>query len=227
MLIATQISELEIENFQGKVTQNVLLPNVSWQTYRALLTDIGNHRAARLTYDQGLLQIKMPSKLHELINRLLARIVTTLTEELNLNVVNLGSLTLERQDLARAVEPDTCFFIQSADRLEGIDPEIPENLSPDLVIEVDITSPSTDRMGVYQALGVPEVWCYNKKEGLRIYLLRREASGKWDYQLSDTSAAFAIVTADLLNQLLQQRQTMKENQVIQAVRDWVQQRHLQ
>lgn len=60
----------------------VVLHNVSWQTYQALLADMGEHRATRLAYDRGILEIKMPSKLHELINRLLERIITTLTEEL-------------------------------------------------------------------------------------------------------------------------------------------------
>jgi hypothetical protein len=45
VMISTQVSELELEDFQGKVTQNVVLPNVSWQTYKALLADMGDHRA--------------------------------------------------------------------------------------------------------------------------------------------------------------------------------------
>jgi Uma2 family endonuclease len=114
VMISTQVNELELEDFQGKVTQNIVLPNVSWQTYKALLADMGDHRASRLTYDQGILQIKMPSKLHEIINRLLARIITTLTEELELNVVDLGSTILDREDLEKGAEPDTCFYIQNA-----------------------------------------------------------------------------------------------------------------
>jgi hypothetical protein len=40
VMISTQVSELELEDFQGKITQNVVLPNVSWQTYKALLADM-------------------------------------------------------------------------------------------------------------------------------------------------------------------------------------------
>jgi Uma2 family endonuclease len=120
VMISTQVSELELEDFQGKVTQNVVLPNVSWQTYKALLADMGDHRATRLTYNRGVLQIKMPSKLHEIINRLLARIVTTLSEELDLDVINMGSTTLEREELDKGAEPDTCFYIQNANQLEGL-----------------------------------------------------------------------------------------------------------
>lgn len=218
--ISTQVNELEIDDFQGKVTQNIVLSGVSWQTFKALLADMGDHRSSRLTYNQGTLQIKMPSKLHEIINRLLARIVTTLTEELGLNVIDFGSTTLEREDLVQGAEPDTCFYIQNADLLEGLDPEIPENLPPDLAIEVDITSPSTRRIDVYRALGIPEVWCYTKKPGLKIYLLVGEGRNR-SYEESTVSGAFPMVTTEVLNQFLQQRQTMNENAVIRAVRDWV------
>ncbi len=218
--ISTQVSELEMDDFQGKVTQDIVLDQVSWQTFKALLTELGNHRSSRLTYHQGILQIKIPSKLHEIINRLLARIVTTLTEELSLNVIDLGSTTWEREDLAQGVEPDTCFYIQNADLLAGLDPEIPENLPPDLVIEVDITSPSTRRIDIYQSLGIPEVWCYTKKPGLKVYLLQGVGKNR-TYQESAVSGAFPIITAEILNQFLQQRQTMNENAVIRLVRDWV------
>ncbi|NEQ20727.1 MAG: Uma2 family endonuclease [Microcoleus sp. SIO2G3] len=221
VMISTQVSELELEDFQGKVTQNVVLPNVSWQTYKALLADMGDHRATRLTYNRGVLQIKMPSKLHEIINRLLARIVTTLTEELDLDVVNMGSTTLEREELDKGAEPDTCFYIQNAAQLEGLDPEIPEDLPPDLVIEVDITSPSTRRIEVYQALGIPEVWCYTKKQGLKIYHLHTDECDR-NYVESGFSLAFPTVSAVILNQFLLSRQTQNENTVIRAVRTWIQ-----
>ncbi len=48
--------DVQIDNPQGKVTQWVVLENVSWQTYKLLLTDIGDHRASRLTYDRGTLE---------------------------------------------------------------------------------------------------------------------------------------------------------------------------
>lgn len=217
VISSTQISELDLDNLEGQLTQLVTLPNISWQTYRAMLTDMGDHRAMRISYNQGTLTLKMPSKLHEIINRVLARIVTTLTEELDLDVVNVGSTTSEREDLAKGAEPDTGFYIQNASVLEGLDPDIPDNLPPDLVIEVDITSPSTRRLEIYQALGIVEVWRYTKREGLTIYQLQ---SG--EYRKTENSLAFSAVTAVQLNDLLTQRQTQTENQVIRSVRSWAQ-----
>jgi len=102
--------------------------------------------------------------------------------------------------------------------LEGLDPEILAHLPPDLVIEVDITSPSTERIEIYRTLGVPEVWRYTKRQGLTIYQLQ---SGF--YMESAASVAFPPVTAAQLNQFLGQRQSQSENQVIRAVRRWIQQ----
>ena len=216
--IPTQLSELDLDDFAGHLTQTIVLSNISWPTYQAMLADMGDHRATRIAYDRGILTCKMPSKLHEIINRLLARIVKTLTEELDLEVVDVGSTTLEREDLARGAEPDTGFYIQNAARLEGLDPEIPAHLPPDLVIEVDITSPSIERIEIYRALGVPEVWRYTKRQGLTIYQLQ---SGF--YAESAASVAFPQVTAAQLNQFLGQRQSQSENQVIRVVRRWIQQ----
>jgi Uma2 family endonuclease len=38
-----------------------------------------------------------------------------------------------------------------------------EDPTPDLIVEIDITSSSPDRLQVYADLGVAEVWIYNSK----------------------------------------------------------------
>lgn len=216
-IVSKQVSELDLDDFNGQLTQTIVLSHISWQTYQAMLADMGEHRAARTAYNQGILTLKMPSKLHEIINRLLARIVKTLTEELDLEVVDVGSMTLEREDLEKGVEPDTGFYIQNATKLEGLNPDIPEQLPPDLAIEVDITSSSTQRIEIYQALGVLEVWRYTKRRGVTIYQLQSEG-----YAESEGSVALPGVTAARLNEFLAQRQTQTENQVIRDVRRWIQ-----
>ena len=55
----------------------VILTGVSWQTFKALLADIGDNRACRLTYDQGILEIRMPLTEHEEPKILIACFVTT------------------------------------------------------------------------------------------------------------------------------------------------------
>lgn len=216
VMLSTKVSELDLENFDGQLTQTIILSNISWQTYQTMLAEMGDHRSTRLAYHNGFLSLKMPSKLHEIINRLLARIIQTLTEELELEVVNIGSSTLDRDDLEKGAEPDTGFYIQNASQLEGLDPEIPAHLPPDLVIEVDITSPSTRRIEIYQVLKVPEIWQYTKGEGVVIYQLQTEG-----YAPCEASLAFPMLTRLELNHFLNQRQLQGENQVIGDIRRWI------
>jgi Uma2 family endonuclease len=205
-----------LEQPQTNFEQIIALPNISWQTYQNLKQDMGDRSGIRLSYSQGLLGIKMPSKIHEIINRLLARIVSTLTEELSLEIVDMGSVTLDREDLARGVELDTCFYIQNAHQLQGLDPQIPPNLPPDLAIEDDITSPSTHRREIYQQLGISEVWCYAPSVGLQIFHLQDRS-----YKMSQTSLAFPILTSAKVNQVLTDRSLRSENSVIYDLRQWV------
>lgn len=206
---------VQIDNPQGKVTQWAVLENVSWQTYKLLLTDIGDHRASRLTYDRGTLEIKMPSNLHEIINRLLELIITALVEELNMTLKGYSSTTLNREDLQKGVEPDSCFYIQNAYRLQDLDPELPEDLPPDLAVEVDITSSSTQRMQIYKHLGVSEVWRYTK-QGITISRLENGA-----YIQCRFSPTFPMISAEILANFIRQRQTTDDIGVIRFVRTWI------
>jgi Uma2 family endonuclease len=142
--------------------QRVILRGVSWTTYERLLADFQDSHAAHFTYDQGVLEITVLSAEHEAIKHALALLVDVLAEELNINVYGFGSTTFRQENLHRGFEPDACFYIQHGERVRGkkkldltVDPP------PDLVIEVDITSPSLNRMTIYAALGVPEVWRYD------------------------------------------------------------------
>src|SRR6202795_2274332 len=98
----TPLQDFSIDTSLADMTSHhVVLSHVTWSTYQALLADMGDQRAARLTYDQGTLEITMPSPLHEIVNRLLERIVNVLTEELHMSVIALGSTTVERATMRR------------------------------------------------------------------------------------------------------------------------------
>lgn len=187
-----------------------ILHSVSWQTYQALLTDMGEHRAARLSYYQGILEIKMPSKLHELINRFLERIVNTLTEELDPSVLPLGSTTLDRAETEQGVEPDSCFYIQNAERINPEDDALPPDLPPDLVVEVDITSSSRSRLQIYRIMGVPEIWHYNR-QGFTILQLH-----EGEYLEGKNSLAFPTISTELLKEAIEQGKKAKNQNAIVA-----------
>ncbi len=110
MLTATKLASVQ-EQFTSE--SRVLLRDVSWQTFKALLAEIGEDRTCRIAYDQGVLEIRMPLQAHQVPKGLIESFVEAIADELEIEVMKLGSLLLEREDLARAVEPDTCFYIQN------------------------------------------------------------------------------------------------------------------
>src|SRR5262249_28452930 len=87
-------------------------------------------------------------------------------------------------------------------------------------IEVDVTRSSLDRLSIYAALRVPEVW---RLEGdvLTFHVLGPDGT----YSSANSSRSFPLVTpADLLGFLQQARQAGDENLVIRQFRDWIRQR---
>jgi len=42
-------------------SDRVLLKNISWPTYVAMLAEMGNDRVTRVAYDRGMLEIMSPS----------------------------------------------------------------------------------------------------------------------------------------------------------------------
>jgi len=188
------------------------ISGLSWQHYQLLLTELGDDRATRLAYRDGGLEIRMPSQLHEIVNQLLSKIIFILAEELGRERVDMGSTTWNRPDLNQGIEPDSCFFIQHADQVQGLNPEIPADLVPDLVIEVDIASASHKKLVIYQALGVPEVWVY-RKERIHIFDLRQE-----QIQPVNSSIAFPTLSTEQLQTWITLRATGTDLTVVRAVR---------
>lgn len=197
----------------GSASPFVSLRPITWQTYQALLADLGHHRAVRLAYHHGTLEIKMPSKLHELVNRLLERIITALTEELGLSILSFGSTPFDLEATQQGVEPDSCFYIQNAHRVNPED-DAPPGFPPDLVVEVDITRSSQSRLIIYQAMGVPEIWRYDRN-GLTLLKLQDGA-----YVAGDRSFTFPMLSVEQINGWVE-RGKQSKNQLIQELRDWL------
>lgn len=184
----------------------VLLKNISWQTYQSLVKDFEQQPAIRLTYDQGLLEIRMPLDPHETYKKLLGRLVEALTEKLGVEIRSLGSRTCDREDLARGLEPDQCYYIQNEQAVwnkEQID--LKQDPPPDLAIEIDITSSSINRLNIYGDLGVPEIWRYDG-QSLTMYSLENK-----QYQPCSSSIAFPLLTPNDIDRFLVLKKTTKEN----------------
>jgi Uma2 family endonuclease len=194
----------------------VLLENISWQTYQALLKDIEEQPGIRMTYDHGILEIMAPLDPHEAYKKLLGRLVEAATEELNIEIRSLGSRTCSREDMARGLEPDQCYYIQHELAVRGKKQlDLNQDPPPDLVIEIDITNSSMNRMRLHEALQVPEVWQYDGRE-LTVYCLEDKK-----YEIRDRSEALPQLTPSQLVRFLKLAETMGETSLIRSFREWV------
>lgn len=194
----------------------MVLQGVSWSTYQALIHDLESAPAKRLTYDQGTLEIWATLPTQERMKCLLGRMVEATTEELAIEIRSLGSTTWSWEDLQKGLEPDQCYYIQNERLVRGKDTiDLTVDPPPDLAIEVDYTSSSIDRMAIYAALGVPEVWRFDG-ETLTLYGL--EAG---EYRPQEASAVLPLLQrADILR-FLQASQTMGETSWVREFRKWV------
>ena len=161
---------LELQQIIVKPGQQTLFQNISWQQFENILEELGERRAARLSYSDGWLEIIVPLAEHEKDKEFIGELVRILLDELQIDFEALGSTTLKNERMKQAVEADTCFYIQNHAAVIGkkhidlnVDPP------PDLAVEVDITSRT--RFNNYELIRVPELWRYTQR-GLQINLLQ-------------------------------------------------------
>ena len=190
----------------------VILKGVSWSTFKALLADVGDDRAWRIAYDQGVLEIRMPLEEHEEPKRLIESFVEAIVDELEIELRSLGSLTLEREDLTRAVEPDSCFYIQNESLVRGRNINLPNDPPPDLAFESDYTNSSVNKDSIYAALGVPELWRY-RRQSLQVYQL---VEGK--YEMCDRSLAFPFLPVAEIPGFIEQSRTVGQRAAVRLFR---------
>ena len=196
--------------------QKVILHGISWETYERLLADKEDRPVPRLAYDRGALEAMRPSFEHEGLARNISVVVTVVAEELEIDELDAGSTTFKREDLERGFEPDGCFYIQHAGRIRGkrrID--LTTDPPPDLVIEVDITSPSLNKLSIYAGIGVPEVW-HHDGERLTIFCLEGDR-----YVGVAASRVLPPLDGDTMSGFVELSRTQGRTVVKRAVREWV------
>jgi len=113
-------------------------------------------------------------------------------------------------------EPDECFYIYNINAVRGKKRlDLTEDPAPDLVVEIDVTSSSSDRLQVYADLGVAEVWIYNG-ESLAIHQLQNNT-----YVCHQKSQFFANLPILEIARFLQQAETIDYLELVKEFRHWV------
>jgi Uma2 family endonuclease len=202
-MVTLQLRQLDIPP-----GQRVLLHDMNWEEFEAVLEELGEHRGARVAYNNGILEI-MDDK--EIISDLLKDFL----EELDLEFRTLGSTTFKNKAMLKGIEPDQCFYIQNEPAIRGkkridlaVDPP------PDLALEVDVTSRTHPE--TYAALGVPELW---RRDGDRIQIYTLQSGDYHEVEDSPMFPGWSLHT--VIPQYLEQSRAIGRNQVMRAFRAWV------
>jgi Uma2 family endonuclease len=147
---------------QSSTDSRLILYGVSWQEYEILGATLGNRPNLRMNYLEGTLEIMAPSREHETLKTIIARLLEAYAEEKDIALNGYGSTTFKKQAKQRGLEPDECYCIGEMREV------------PDIALEVVISSGGIDKLPIYEGLGVPEVWFWQDS---KFYVYRLSPQG--------------------------------------------------
>jgi Uma2 family endonuclease len=194
----------------------MVLQNVSWETFVAL-ADERRGSVPRMTYNEGVLEMMSPKRKHENIACLIGRMIEDYSEIKGIEILSVASVTVKRSDLKKAYEADESYYVTNIDPVlakEELDFEV--DPAPDLVVEVELTSSAIDKLELFAAMQVPEVW---RHDGTSVQLYR------WVngcYEPIQTSIELPGLDPALINRFLEQRLQAGETTLIRAFRSEIQ-----
>ncbi|MFQ5731832.1 MAG: Uma2 family endonuclease [Planctomycetaceae bacterium] len=197
--------------------QYLLLHDVDWDDFRSFERMVDDQPGHRLTYDRGRLEYMTLSHLHEFAKMVMHGLFAVLTEEFDVPRKSGGSTTFRREDLDRGFEPDQCYYVENEPQVRGKDElDLTVDPPPDVLIEIEITRSALDRLGIFAAMGIPEVWC---TDGEQLRFLQLADSGEYEEQ--PQRRHFPSIRGSDIASFLQKRKQLDERTLLKSFREWV------
>lgn len=128
--------------------QRLYLADLSWADYLTLSSAFDDRPAIRISYLEGQVEIMVTSAKHELIKKMIARLVEAFALVRGLNLIGIGSTTFRNAAKERGLEPDECYCLDHVLEI------------PQLAIEVVVSRGVINKLAIYAGLGVSELWAY-------------------------------------------------------------------
>jgi Uma2 family endonuclease len=154
-----------------EVEPRVVLHDVPWSTY-VVLRDTTDSSGVHMTYLEGQLEIRSPSRTHEVSKKQIARLLELFCLERGIPLYGYGSTTFRKEEKRGGLEPDECYC-------RARDGEV-----PDLALEVVVSAPAIDKLDVYRRLGIREIWLFSVGS-FQVFVLQDE-----EYEPRRTSELF-------------------------------------
>ena len=208
-----------VEKVALRGEERIVLSGISWELYEQLRDNEENSHV-RMAFDNGRLELMSPSTDHQSIKRLIGRMVEAFTEEMNVPCRSLSGSTWKRPELAKGLEADECYYILNQHRVcKRRHVDLAVDPPPDLAIETEISRSVVQRLRIYAALGVLEIWRWRRK-GLTAYSLG--ADGK--YVEREFSLNLPMLRVKDLEPFLDFEVSADETAWIRKFRAWVRER---
>ena len=170
----------------GRLAEPIVLGGVSWEDYLRF-GDEPENEGLRLTYDARTRRLEIgitTGERHENVAEQLLILVATFARVRRLALKPVGSTTWRRVGVGGA-EGDKSFYVSRFDQIRGRDGMVPDldggDAPPDLLIEVDVTSPGVSKLPIFVGIGIPEVWVWEDEA----IVVRRLGEG--GYEIVDRS----------------------------------------
>lgn len=204
--------------------QRIVLEKISWQQFETILAEMGAERTTRFTFDRGRLEMMTPLEEHDRCHKLIESLILVLMDEKKWRVEGYKAPTLKRPDLGVAIEPETGYYIQQVVAVHGkgkidlaVDPP------PDLVLDVSFSPRTENRLALYAAIGVAEVWRYVGQPGndflkgtLQIYCLDGDR-----YVEATHGFAFPFLPAGRILQFIDESDALGLMTALRSLRAWL------
>ncbi|MFN4795453.1 MAG: Uma2 family endonuclease [Pseudanabaena sp.] len=193
MKVTLDIPQVELEKLIAPAISEprIALYDINWQQYQTFIDLFSGHQNLHLTYLKGALEIVTLSPEHEMLERMIARLIARLlyvyADVMNIDLFSCGSATCKSEFTARGLEPDESFCIGQRQEL------------PELAIEITVTSGGIDKLEVYQGLGITEVWFYQNGK-FALYGINSDRSG---YNAIAQSQSFPNLDLNLMVEYIQ------------------------
>lgn len=197
----------------------IFLERVSWETYIAFLRHLDEtSQRKKVIYDRGRMLIVSPLlPKHEKWKSLIGRFVEAIADERGIPISTFGSTTWKSKKLKKGLEPDECFYVQHESQMRHrVTIDLRRDPPPDLCIEINLRRAPIDKLELYAALRVPEVWHCDDDGEIEALALRPRRK----YVRSEKSVAFPFLRPGELKRFLDRYFETDQNSLMREVRAW-------
>ena len=194
---------------------------VSWDTYQSLARAQTEGHHLRLAYDGRDLEIMTVGYIHEVIKELVGLFVRAVLSWREIAHVGSGEATLHAVDAERGLQADLTYsfepgkVLRAREALARNSTDPADYLSPDLAVEVDISSSLIDRPAIYAALRMAEVWRVGRDRNVVIEQLQPDGS-----YAPAAASRFLHVSAEEIHRWLTAEDVAREDAWYRRLNQW-------